>query len=306
MTLPTFLVIGASRSGTTSLQHYLGQHPQIHMSPVKSPNFFVAGDPIPAWEGETLRTMAGQWVTDRAKYEALFAGAREEVAIGEVSPVYLQSREAPRRIHETCPGARLVAILRQPVDRAYAHYLGRRRDGLEHREHFRDVVEAELARPLPDEVAFGSYLGCSRYHHFLTGYFDRFPREHIRIFLFEDLQADAGALLEDLFGFLGVDRTVRPDTSGRYNRSGVIEHPLRRFVWTRTVRLRTALRPYLPAAVRDAGRIVQGRRLVRAPLDPELRARLVRVLRPDVERLQDLVDRDLSGWLAHRDPAPTA
>ena len=87
MTLPNFIVIGASRSGTTSLHHYLGQHPEIHMSPVKSPNFFVAGDAQPAWETAVLRAMARQWITDRDEYEQLFAGASGKHAIGEVSPV---------------------------------------------------------------------------------------------------------------------------------------------------------------------------------------------------------------------------
>lgn len=297
MTLPTFLIIGASRSGTTSLHHYLDQHPEIFMSPVKSPNFFVAGDELPLGESAVLRAMAQQWVADRATYEALFKGVRGQKAIGEASPVYLQSLRAPERIHATCPGAKLVAILREPVDRAYAHYLGRRRDGLEHRADFREAIEAEQARPESVEVAFGHYLGCSRYYHFLKGYFERFPRERIRIYLFEDLQADSGALLKDLYGFLGVDTCFRAGTGERHNRSGVIRSPVRRFVWTRSVRLRTALRPFLPAAVRDAARPVRGRRLAKPELDPELRARLARIVRPDVERLQELIGRDLSAWL---------
>lgn len=303
MTLPTFLVIGASRSGTTSLHHYLDQHPEIFMSPVKSPNFFVSGDELPLWENPVLRAMARQWVADRGTYEALFYGVGEEKAIGEVSPVYLQSLRAPGRIHAMCPSVKLVAILREPVDRACAHYLGRRRDGLERRADFRDVAEAELARPLPDEVAFGNYLGCSRYHHFLKGYFERFPRERIRIYLYEDLQADAGGVLRDLYAFLNVDHSFVADTGRSHNRTGVIRAPLRRFVWTRSVRLRTALRPYLPAAVRDAARIVLGRELVKPRLDSELRDRLARVLRSDVERLQDLIRRDLSGWIP--DPEST-
>jgi hypothetical protein len=183
------------------------------------------------------------------------------------------------------------------VDRAYAHYHGRRRDGLERRDDFRAVVEAELARPLPDEVAFGSYLGCSRYHHFLEPYFARFPRDRIRIHLFEDFQADPAAVLEDLFDFLAVDRHVAPDTRQQHNRTGLIQGPIRRFFWTRSVGLRTALRPYLPAPVRRTGQLVVGRGLVKPQLDPELRARLAALFRPDVERLQVLIDRDLTRWL---------
>jgi hypothetical protein len=296
MTLPTFLVIGASRSGTTSLHYYLSQHPDVHMSPVKSPNFFVAGDPLPDWETGALRAMARQWISDRASYEALFRDVAGRAAVGEVSPVYLQSIHASARIHDACPDARLVAILRDPAERAWAHYLGRRRDGLERRSDFRAVVDAELERPLPDDVAFGSYLGCSRYHHYLAGYFARFPRERIRVYLFEELRADAGALLADLFAFLGVETGVALDTERRHNPTGVVRNPLLRLLWTKSVGARTALRPLLPARVRHAGRIVVARDLARPALDPDLRARIVRALEPDVERLRVLLGRDLAEW----------
>jgi hypothetical protein len=297
VSLPTFIVIGASRSGTTSLHHFLGQHPDIYMSPVKSPNYFVAGDALPPWEGRALQAMARHWIGDRQAYEGLFDAVRGEKAIGEVSPVYLQSRSAPRRILSACPDAKLIAVLREPVSRAYAHYLGRRRDGLEGRADFRTVVEQEVAAPLPDDVAFGSYIGASRYHHFLRGYFDCFPANRIRIHLFEDFVADPGRVLADLFGFLGVDAALGVDTSARYNASGEIGGPLRRFVWTRSVHLRTALRPYLPSRLRDVGQVLIGRALEKPSLAEDVRARIAEVLRPDVERLQALLDRDLSGWL---------
>jgi hypothetical protein len=296
MTLPNFLVIGAGRSGTTSLQHYLGQHPDVHLAAIKSPNFFVAADPLPPWERGAARAMARHWVADRAAYEALFAGAGSKRAIGEVSPVYLQSARAPERIHDACPEARLVAILREPVDRAWAHYLGRRRDGIERRADFRQVIEEELARPLPEDVAFGSYLGASRYHHFLRGYFALFPRERLRVYLYDDLLADTAALVRDLFAFLGVDPGAAIDTGARLGRTGTVKNPLLRLLWTNSVGVRTALRPLLPRRVRDAGQLVVGGELERPPLDSELRARLARVFAPEVERLERLLDRDLSRW----------
>lgn len=297
MTLPNFLVVGAGRAGTTSLHHYLGQHPDVYLCPEKSPNFFVSHEPLPEWEGPSLRQMAQQWVSDRREYEAFFDDVDGETAIGEVSPVYLQAASAPRRIHQTCPDIRLVAILRDPVDRAYAHYLGRRRDGLESRADFQEVVAAELSRPLPDDVAFGSYLGCGRYHHFLAGYYELFPEERIRVYLFDELEEDARGLLADLFEFLGVDSDFVPDTERRHAQTGVIRNPVLRFAWTKSVALRTALRPHLPASIRDAALPVFLPSLTRPALDPTLRAELIEVFREDVERLQALIDRDLSHWL---------
>lgn len=294
MTLPTFIVIGASRAGTTSLQDYLSQHPEIHMCAVKSPNYFVSSDEQPPWETPRLRAMARQWVSSRAEYERLFDGARDASAIGEVSPVYLQSLPAAERMRRTCGDVRLVAILRDPAERAYAHFLGRRRDGLESRPTFDAVVEDELSRPLPDRIAFGSYLGASRYDHFLAPYFDRFSR--IRVHRFEDLQSDPHTVLADLFDFLGVDPTFRPDVSKRHNRSGEIEGPVRRFLWTRSASLRTTLRPHLPAAIRDLALPVVRSRVTKPPLAADLRKRLIDLFFPDVERLQARTGLDLSRW----------
>lgn len=297
MTLPNFLVIGAGRSGTTSLHRWLGQHPDVFVSGEKSPNFFVSHEPLPPREGPRLRAMARQWVSDPGEYAALFDGARVEKAVGEVSPVYLQATSAPQRIRAALPDVRLVAILREPVSRAHAHFLGRRRDGLETRADFAAVVREELSGPLPDAVAFGHYLGCGRYHHFLRGYFDHFPRERIRIYLFEDLMADPAALMADLYGFLGVDPGFVPDTGRRHGRTGVVSNPVARAVWTASVGVRTALRPWVPRAIRDLAAPIFLRRLERPPLDPELRERLREVFREDVERLEALIGRDLSRWL---------
>jgi hypothetical protein len=298
MPLPDFFVIGASRSGTTSLHHYLGQHPEIFMCPRKSPNFFVAADPIPAREGVIARQMARQWVASRESYEALFSGAREETLIGEVSPVYLQSLIAPERINEMCPEAKLVAILRDPAERAWAHYQGRRRDGIETRESFEGVIEAELEQGLPDDVAFGSYLGCSRYGHFLSRYRELFPGEKIKVYLFEDLCEAPRDLLSELFSFLGVDPS--PSTSidlSRHHQSGQVHGALRRYLWTRSVGLRTALRPLLPESVRRLAAPLFLKQLDKPGLEPGLRAQICEVLASDIERCQELIDRDLTGWL---------
>jgi hypothetical protein len=298
MPLPDFLVIGASRSGTTSLHNYLGQHPEVFMCPRKSPNFFVSADPIPAREDPVARQMMGQWVADRASYEGLFSGAWDGAAIGEVSPVYLQSWDAPMRILKMCPEAKLVAILRDPAERAWAHYMGRMRDGLESREDFAAVIEAELAEGLPDDVAFGSYLGCSRYGHFLSRYFELFARDKIRLYLFEDLREAPRDLLGDIFSFLGVDPSSCASISmSKHHQSGQVSGALRRFLWTRSVGLRTTLRPMLPEGVRRLAAPVFLKNLEKPRLDPVLRARICEVLAPDIERCQELIARDLSRWL---------
>ena len=241
--------------------------------------------------------MAAHWIADPRTYEALFAEAGDAAAVGEVSPVYLQASDAPRAIAEMCPDARIVAVLRDPAERAHAHFLGRRRDGLEPRSDFAAIVDEELSSPLPDEVAFGSYVGCGRYHHFLRGYLERFPADGVRVYLYEDLVADPGALLADLFAFVGVDPQFEPDLTERRGATGTIRNPVLRSVWTTSVALRTRVRPRLPARVRNsAGRVFLGQ-LERPPLAAAVRTKIVEALRDDMTSLQSLLGRDLSPWL---------
>ncbi len=120
MNKPNFLIIGALKAGTTSLFNYLMQHPQIYMSPVKEPKFF-------ALVGEYLdpkkREILGKCVVDIEEYRALFDNVTTEKAIGEASAIYLSSRRAPGRIQHYILNVKLIAILRDPVERAYSHFL---------------------------------------------------------------------------------------------------------------------------------------------------------------------------------------
>lgn len=296
--VPNFVVIGASRSGTTSLHHYLDQHPGIYLSPRKSPNYFVAHDPQPDWESAALLAMAKQWISSRDDYDALFKGVTHEKAVGEISPVYLQSVHVAKRLKNTLPAAtKLIAILRNPAERAYAHYLGRRRDGLETGDDFNIITEHELTRPLPVDIAFGSYIACSSYYHFLKPYYEHFSKDNIRIYLFDQLQGDVSSLLRDLFSFLEVDPDYQVNTSISHNRSGIITNPLLRSLWVKSAQLRTNLRPYLPAFVRHIARPVLARQVSKPALAPATREKISSALRADTEQLQQLIGKDLSAWL---------
>jgi hypothetical protein len=299
VSLPNFVVIGASRSGTTSLHHYLGQHPDIYVSPRKSPNYFVAPDPQPPRENATLQAMAKQWISTQKAYEAEFRGVTDERAVGDISPVYLQSIHAAKRIKDTlAPSTKFIAILRNPVDRAYAHYLGRRRDGLEPVEDFNAIVERELAGPVNDDIAFGSYIGCGKYHHFLKPFYEQFPADNIRVYLFDQLQEDLPGLLRDLFLFLGVDPNHQVDTTLSHNQTGIIANPLLRTLWTRSVGVRTKMRPYLPAFIRHTSRSILAKQVSKPSLGTDVRQKISSALREDTQQLQQLIGRDLSNWLS--------
>lgn len=296
MTLPTFLVIGAGRSGTTSLDRYLRQHPQVFMSAHKSPSYFFCKD-LERVDDPALRLVtANYFVRDSEAYERLFAGARQGQAVGEVSPVYLASTGTARAIADVLPDVRLVAILRNPVERAWARFVARTRDGLERRT-LEEIIDDELAEGAVRDVSFGTTIASGFVTHVLRSYLDAFPAEQLQLHLFDDLVADPQAVLRDVFSLVGVDRSAPIDVSERHNASGgTIGNPALRAVWTRSALLRARVRRFVPRSARDATFSIVSRGLVPLRLEPDLRARLVELYRDEVDALGTLLGRDLSHW----------
>ncbi|HUP62025.1 MAG TPA: sulfotransferase [Thermoanaerobaculia bacterium] len=275
MTLPNFLIIGAAKAGTTSLYEYLAQHPDVYMSPIKETNHFCDEEQIdiPA-------------VRSREAYERLFAAVNGERAIGEASPKYLNTIRGLERIDSDLPGVRLIVSLRNPVDRAYSSYLGLCRDG------------RELRAP-EDALRPGGYsFETSFYAPRLRRYFDRFPRERIKVILFDDLVARPAETMREIFRFLDVDPSFAVDTTVRHNPAVVPRFPRLNRAITGGLRL---VRPLMPQRLlwRDYGTRLR-RAILRTPdpLSPALRARLLEQYRDDIRATGDLIGRDLSQWLA--------
>lgn len=299
MTLPDTFVVGAGRCGTTALYRALGQHPQIEVGRRKSPNHFAADIPQPAWETPAAVAMARHWIADRSEYESLFRPDDATRAVIDVSPVYLQATVVAERIHSARPDARIIAILRDPAQRAVSHFLGRRRDGIEPPSaSLEDTIRAQATGPLPTDVSFGHYVGAGQYHRFLAPYLDLFGHERVLVLFHDELLADPDATFDGIFRFLDVDvrSDVRTDDSDRPNRTGEIRSPVRRWLWTRSNRLRTALRPLLPERARH--RVGRGflTELQREEASPELLALVSDALSDDTDRLSALLGRDLHHW----------
>src|SRR3954454_23553703 len=206
MTFPTFLILGAAKAGTTALYHYLKQHPEVCMSEIKETNFFaLMGRPLdfrgPGDQEHINRFSVTTW----GAYHSRFPDLTDAKAVGEASPLYLYSPEAPGRIARWLPRAKLVVILRDPVDRAYSAFLHLVRDGREAVRDFGEALRREKSRVADHWEHIWHYRAMGLYHEQLKRYADRFDRAQMRIYLHEDLEADPRGVLQDLFRFLGVD-----------------------------------------------------------------------------------------------------
>lgn len=303
---PNFLVIGAAKSGTTSLYYALRQHPDVFMPAVKEPRFFAYADAQPALRGPgDVRTHeeAGTVYTWGA-YCDLFREATRESAVGEASPNYLYSAAAPRHIHARLPEVRLVALLRNPVDRAYSHFLHLVRSGREPLRDFGAALDAEAERIAQGWEWSWHYQQMGFYHRQLTRYLEYFPREQLAVYLFDDFVADPVAVVQQVYRHLGVDAQFTPDMAARHRATGMPRSErLQRLIHNADHGLRQLARYLLPEAVREWLLVrVKSANLEKPPLDPAVRARLTAVYRDDILQLQDLLDRDLTGWLESVSP----
>lgn len=224
-----FLVIGAQKAGTTSLFEYLRRHPEIYLPTIKEAPYF-SQDAVRrrGWEAylEKIFPFAdpGQrWgtVTTHYMFGAVYDGEDAPV----LSEIGYDERTVPERIHECLPDVRLIAILRDPVERARSHHAMAVLNGIEHRS-FEDAIDALLSpealerhRRAPQEAT--AYVVWGEYGRILKGYFDVFPPSQILVAFTDELENDPKGLLRRIHEFLEVTPGVMPDNLGaRYRESG--------------------------------------------------------------------------------------
>lgn len=286
MTLPNFMIIGVAKAGTTSLYHYLDQHPQVFMCPIKGTNFFGYEDARDwRWKDEGDPPLLRHFqVTTFEAYEAMFAIAPNKIAIGEASPQYIRCPTAAQRIYECIPDVQLIASLRNPADRAFSGFLMRTRRG--------EAVKSVYEELTPE----ASHVKEGFYYKRLKRYFDTFPKRQIKVCIFEEFKKDPAKVVVDLFDFLGVDTNFVPDISTRYNPARVPKNRLLNRVFFDPTLVRAA-KLVLPESLQRLVKRVRQQNLKTPPKFPaDLRAELLDFYREDILKLEVLLDRDLSIW----------
>ena len=271
LTLPTFLIVGAMRAGTTALSGYLRDHPDVFISRRKELNFFDA------YFDRGLDWYA-QW----------FEGAGDYPAVGEATPSYMYAEEAAQRMATVLPDAKLVASLRNPVDRAYSHYWLNRARAME-KLSFADAVAAEPARLASGDWAARfsrSYLDRGRYLRQLQRLTGRYPRESLHVVVFEHLLERPEQVFGSLCRFIGVDDTFHP------GRLGSAQAAFRTYRFKRLHRLSRRF----PPRVRGTVRALNSRPASYPPLDPGFRAELVARFEEENQALESWLGIDLSAW----------
>lgn len=303
MITPNFLIIGTAKAGTTSLYSYLDQHPQIYLTPVKETNFFAfEGCKInfqgPGDADRINRTS----ITDVSAYQQQFATLNEEKAIGEISPLYLYLNSARHRIAHYSPNAKLIAILRDPIQRAHSAYMNLYKDGREPCDRFADALAQEEQRIAQNWAPLWHYKSMGLYYEQLTQYLEIFDRAQMRFYLYEDMVKDTAGFVQSILEFLELDTSHSINVSLKRNKSGVPKRQWLNKILMTPHPLRTKIRALLPTALRNQLRLLRSnlsnQNMVKPKISPEVWESLSNFYRDDVQKTQDLLDRDLSStWL---------
>ncbi len=304
MALPDFFIAGAPKAGTTALHVALAQHPALSMSAVKEPKFFLTDGPPPGQGGPGDAKTYREHIWRRADYEALFSSAPAVALRGESTPFYLYNRDAQRRIRAQLPDAKLIVVLRDPVERAHSNWTHLWSAGL---EPIGDVVQAcaeEDRRIAAGWADFWHYTALGRYGEQLEHLYELFPREQVLVFRYRALIDDPAQALDRVCAFLCVPQGVLTEIP----RENVTAHPdptLRHRAVAMALRAGSAVTAALPGhagsgVIDHLERFLQQDAAPRKRLTWAERQALIPSFETDIKLLESVTGENFSDWLGPR------
>lgn len=302
--IPDFLIIGAGKSGTTSIDNYLKQHPQIFIPSVKEPNFFgYELTKIDDFNGDVQEIAHyNSSVTKLDKYLELFNDAKSNQILGETSNTYLYHQSAPERIFHYNPNMKLIAIFRNPAERLYSRFLHLAREKKLPTPRFEDCFDKNtIWWQRNDLIKEGFYFKN------LSKFYSIFPSSQIRIYLYEEFNSNSSSVLSDIYEFLGVDKSFQGKTDIRYNESGFIKNDFLDKLYGSKGIIQKTVKSVLPTSITEKLKNnltiqkfinnLKGSNLSRPKLNIETKKKLItEVYQEDISQLEKLIGKDLKNW----------
>ncbi|HBL11495.1 MAG TPA: hypothetical protein DD379_08830 [Cyanobacteria bacterium UBA11162] len=273
---PTFIIIGAHKAATTSLHYYLKQHPQVYLIPNK---------------GEDILTQRKiKSIEDADKYLEQYKDATNEIALGEVSSVYLHADGVAQRIKHLFPDVKIIAVLRNPADRAYSHACFKKK-----------YSRKELKELQSKLLELTNFIEPGYYYAHLTNYFKLFPREQIKIMLYDELVSRPDYFIKELFTFIGVDPNFEVQRDRIYHK-GKLKPNLVTRLTLQLLRSNQQLKHFfqfiLKRILPQLKQLID--QIVEPPIPPlsvQARRKLIKIYQNDIVQLQELTGLDCSHWL---------
>src|SRR3954454_16431318 len=303
MPLPDFLIAGVPKAGTTALHAALAPHPGLHLSTVKEPKFFLSDGPPPATGGPGDVQTYQEHIWRRDDYEALFDAAPPGALRGEATPFYLYDPDAHDRIRKLLPDARLVVLLRDPVDRAHSNWTHLWNAGLEPEADFLTACRAEPRRRADGWAPFWHYVGLGLYGRQVQHLYQVFPRDQVLLLRYRDLKDRPAATLDRVCQFLGVRTGVlRAIPKENVNRHVVHDNAVNR-VLRGLLRAGGQVGHRFPVPLRAAARgplltMLHRNEGNRPVTTPQERSALLPLFADDIALLEDVTGERYDDWLA--------
>lgn len=291
--LPNFLVIGAPKSGTTSLYYYLRQHPEVFLPVQKELHYFsyekLKANANGPGDARVLATLCATG----EEYAQHYTGAKGERAIGDISPSYLYYG-VQGRIKQELGEVKIIVMLRNPVEKAYSQYMHMVRDQHETLP-FYDALMAEETRRSDGWSDIWRYAESSLYADRLRAFMDCFGRENVHVILFDEFTAQPEVVMRRLLGFLGVDESFRINSDEVYNRTGEARSRTVANFLNRPNTVKTLIKCITPDAWRIALRlrIMDVNTAEKPAMDDRAAIYLRNYFADDVAKLETLLNRRL-------------
>lgn len=302
MKRPNFFIVGAPRCGTTALYSYLRQHPDVFLPEYKEPHFF------------NTDMNSGGAVRNEASYLALFAEAKDQTRIGEASVYYLSSQAAPQRIKGFCPQAKIIMMLRNPVDAVDALHAHQVAAWIEEEWDLEQALALEEKRkrgahipPWMNDPHKLFYRQTVNFAAQVRTYSNVFGRENLHVIIYDDFKRDTAKAFRQTCSFLGVNPDIQLEFPVVWANPSFRSWVLAKFIRQPPNLARRLGRIFLPSRVR--AKVVSSLnawnkvRAPRQPLPMELRMRLTAELAPEVHELSNMLGRDLSSWTRIKAPS---
>ncbi|MFQ6082954.1 MAG: sulfotransferase domain-containing protein [Candidatus Aminicenantia bacterium] len=303
--VPDFLIVGAARSGTTTIYSYLSKHPKIFMPKQKEPMFFCAYGQGPFYVDLKTKKKALFIVSELKEYLKLFRSADNTQLIGEASTWYLYHYQLTiqnlKKIYgEKVNDLKIIIILRNPVERAWSHYSLKKRYGEEQLEFEQAIHPETIQHRIDNHLVLGfDYIGIGKYYNQVKAYKENF--EHVIILLFEELIENIPGGISEILQFLGVEGLNFYKKEKKLNVSGKPKNKiaaiLDKLIFRPNV-LKSFLKLFMPFKVRrDLKYSIGHKILTKESLSKKQRQALVDIYKEDILQLGKLIDKDLSNWL---------
>ena len=283
-----FFIVGAPKAGTTSLYHYLSEHPQVEMSSQKEPDYF---------SDKAIHQQGMYYGKNRVntldKYESLFV-QKEGVVYGEGSVSYLFYDNVAEDIKKYNPNAKIIIMLRNPIERAFSHYLMDYRLGLVS-DSFENII-TKKSKHKNAHLFYQQYIEVSKYANQIQRYLDFFEKENILFIDYEDFKNNVAKTVDQVYDFLNISTEFAADINTKYNTFTMPKNKGIRFIYS-FVFLRKILTFFLPIYLVKNIRAF----LFKADKKPELlketRSQLSIIFNNDIKKLEEVLGKNYSKWI---------